>query len=290
MKNVRENLMKYLFLLCACVSILAVVLICVFLFANGIPAIGEIGVFKFLLGERWKPGNNIYGILPFILGSIYVTAGAIVIGVPVGIFTAVFMARFCPSKLYRFMKPAIDLLAGIPSVVYGFFGMVVLVPFVREFVGRTLGFGGNGSSMFTASVMLGIMILPTIISVGESAIRAVPNSYYEGSLALGATHERSVFFTVLPAAKSGILAGVILGIGRAIGETMAVIMIAGNQPRMPKGLFKGVRTLTSNIVMEMGYATDLHREALIATAVVLFVFILLINLSFSILKRRGANG
>ena len=288
MKNVRENLMKYLFLLCACVSILAVVLICVFLFANGIPAIGEIGVFKFLLGERWKPGNNIYGILPFILGSIYVTAGAIVIGVPVGIFTAVFMARFCPSKLYRFMKPAIDLLAGIPSVVYGFFGMVVLVPFVREFFGRTLGFGGNGSSMFTASVMLGIMILPTIISVGESAIRAVPNSYYEGSLALGATHERSVFFTVLPAAKSGILAGVILGIGRAIGETMAVIMIAGNQPRMPKGLFKGVRTLTSN--MEMGYATDLHREALIATAVVLFVFILLINLSFSILKRRGANG
>ena len=290
MKNVRENLMKYLFLLCACVSILAVVLICVFLFANGIPAIGEIGVFKFLLGERWKPGNNIYGILTFILGSIYVTAGAIVIGVPVGIFTAVFMARFCPSKLYRFMKPAIDLLAGIPSVVYGFFGMVVLVPFVREFFGRTLGFGGNGSSMFTASVMLGIMILPTIISVGESAIRAVPNSYYEGSLALGATHERSVFFTVLPAAKSGILAGVILGIGRAIGETMAVIMIAGNQPRMPKGLFKGVRTLTSNIVMEMGYATDLHREALIATAVVLFVFILLINLSFSILKRRGANG
>ena len=290
MKNVRETLMKYLFLLCACVSILAVILICVFLFANGIPAIGEIGVFKFLLGARWKPGNDIYGILPFILGSIYVTAGAIVIGVPVGIFTAVFMARFCPSRLYRFMKPAIDLLAGIPSVVYGFFGMVVLVPFVREFFGRTLGFGGNGSSMFTASVMLGIMILPTIISVGESAIRAVPNSYYEGSLALGATHERSVFFTVLPAAKSGILAGVILGIGRAIGETMAVIMIAGNQPRMPKGLFKGVRTLTSNIVMEMGYATDLHREALIATAVVLFVFILLINLSFSILKRRGANG
>ncbi|MEF2955036.1 MAG: phosphate ABC transporter permease subunit PstC [Blautia sp.] len=290
MRNVRETLMKYLFLLCACVSILAVILICVFLFANGIPAIGEIGVFKFLLGERWKPGNDIYGILPFILGSIYVTAGAIVIGVPVGIFTAVFMARFCPLRLYRFMKPAIDLLAGIPSVVYGFFGMVVLVPFVREFFGRTLGFGGNGSSMFTASVMLGIMILPTIISVGESAIRAVPNSYYEGARALGATHERSVFFTVLPAAKSGILAGVILGIGRAIGETMAVIMIAGNQPRMPKGLFKGVRTLTSNIVMEMGYATDLHREALIATAVVLFVFILLINLSFSILKRRGANG
>ncbi len=167
--------------------------------------------------------------------------------------------------------------------------MVVLVPFVRDFFGIKLGMDGDGFSMFTASVMLGIMILPTIISVGESAIRAVPNSYYEGALALGATHERSVFFTVVPAAKSGIMAGVILGIGRAIGETMAVIMIAGNQPRMPKGIFEGVRTMTSNIVIEMGYATDLHREALIATAVVLFVFILLINLLFSLVKRRGAN-
>lgn len=289
MRDVKETMMKYVFLICACASILAVVLICVFLFANGIPAIGEIGIFKFLLGETWKPGNDIYGILPFILGSIYVTAGAILIGVPIGILTAVFMARFCPSSVYRFVKPAVDLLAGIPSVVYGFFGMVVLVPFVRDFFGRQLGLGGNGSSMFTASVMLGIMILPTIISVGESAIRAVPNSYYEGALALGATHERSVFFTVVPAAKSGIMAGVILGIGRAIGETMAVIMIAGNQPRMPKGIFEGVRTMTSNIVIEMGYATDLHREALIATAVVLFVFILLINLLFSLVKRRGAN-
>ena len=290
MKDIKESIMKYVFLLCACASILAVVLICAFLFANGIPAIGEIGVFNFLLGETWKPGNDIYGILPFILGSIYVTAGAIIIGVPVGLLTAIFMARFCPKKIYRFLKPAVDLLAGIPSVVYGFFGMVVMVPFVRDFFGRTLGFGGNGSSMFTASVMLRIMILPTIISVGESSIRAVPDSYYEGSLALGATHERSVFCTIVPAAKSGIMAGVILGIGRAIGETMAVIMIAGNQPRMPKGIFEGVRTLTSNIVMEMGYATDLHREALIATAVVLFVFILLINLSFSLVKRRGANG
>lgn len=290
MKDMKETIMKYVFLVCACASILAVILICAFLFANGIPAIGKIGVFNFLLGETWKPGNDLYGILPFILGSIYVTAGAIIIGVPVGLLTAIFMARFCPESIYRFMKPAVDLLAGIPSVVYGFFGMVVLVPFVRNFFGRTLGFGGNGSSMFTASVMLGIMILPTIISVGESSIRAVPNTYYEGSLALGATHERSVFCTIVPAAKSGIMAGIILGIGRAIGETMAVIMIAGNQPRMPKGIFEGVRTLTSNIVMEMGYATDLHREALIATAVVLFVFILLINLLFSLVKRRSANG
>ncbi|HJD30025.1 MAG TPA: phosphate ABC transporter permease subunit PstC [Candidatus Blautia avicola] len=290
MKDVKETVMKYVFLVCACASILAVILICAFLFANGVPAIGKIGVFNFLLGETWKPGNDLYGILPFILGSIYVTAGAIIIGVPIGLLTAIFMARFCPKSIYRFMKPAVDLLAGIPSVVYGFFGMVVLVPFVRNFFGRTLGFGGNGSSMFTASVMLGIMILPTIISVGESSIRAVPNSYYEGSLALGATHERSVFCTIVPAAKSGIMAGIILGIGRAIGETMAVIMIAGNQPRMPKGIFEGVRTLTSNIVMEMGYATDLHREALIATAVVLFVFILIINLLFSLVKRRSANG
>ena len=290
MKDVKETVMKYVFLVCACASILAVILICAFLFANGVPAIGKIGVFNFLLGETWEPGNDLYGILPFILGSIYVTAGAIVIGVPIGLLTAIFMARFCPKSIYRFMKPAVDLLAGIPSVVYGFFGMVVLVPFVRNFFGQTLGFGGNGSSMFTASVMLGIMILPTIISVGESSIRAVPDSYYEGSLALGATHERSVFCTIVPAAKSGIMAGIILGIGRAIGETMAVIMIAGNQPRMPKGIFEGVRTLTSNIVMEMGYATDLHREALIATAVVLFVFILIINLLFSLVKRRSANG
>ena len=290
MKDMKETIMKYVFLVCACASILAVILICAFLFANGVPAIGKIGVFNFLLGETWKPGNDLYGILPFILGSIYVTAGAIIIGVPIGLLTAIFMARFCPKSIYRFMKPAVDLLEGIPSVVYGFFGMVVLVPFVRNFFGQTLGFGGNGSSMFTASVMLGIMILPTIISVGESSIRAVPNSYYEGSLALGATHERSVFCTIVPAAKSGIMAGIILGIGRAIGETMAVIMIAGNQPRMPKGIFEGVRTLTSNIVMEMGYATDLHREALIATAVVLFVFILIINLLFSLVKRRSANG
>ena len=220
-----------------------------------------------------------------ILGSIYVTAGAIIAGVPIGILTAIFMAKFCPKWMYRFMKPAVDLLAGIPSVVYGFFGLVVMVPLVRQFC-RAFELNGNGSSIFTASLLLGIMILPTVIGVSEAAIRAVPDQYYEGALALGATHERSVFFTVLPAAKSGIMAAVVLGVGRAIGETMAVIMIAGNQPRMPKGLFEGVRTLTANIVLEMGYAADLHREALIATAVVLFVFILIINLLFSLLKRR----
>ena len=280
MKQYKEKSMKGVFLTAACTSILAVILICAFLFMNGLPAIGEIGPVKFLVGERWMPKNGFFGIFPMIMGSLYITAGAIIVGVPVGIFTAVFMAKFCSGKLYKILKPAVDLLAGIPSVVYGFFGMVVLVPMVRNI------FGGNGNSILTASLLLGIMILPTIIGVSESAIRAVPDSYYEGSLALGASHERSVFFTVLPAAKSGILAGVVLGIGRAIGETMAVVMVAGNQARMPMELAKGVRTLTANIVLEMGYATDLHREALIATAVVLFVFILLINLSFSALKHK----
>ena len=281
MKNLKEQLMHAVFLLSACVSILCLAMICVFLFANGIPAIGKIGVLNFLTGEKWKPGNNLFGILPMILCSIYVTAGAVIIGVPIGILTAVFMSKFCPKPVYKVVKPAIDLLAGIPSVVYGFFGMVVIVPVVSQL------FGGSGKSMLTASILLGIMILPTIIGVSESAINAVPSSYYEGSLALGASHERSVFFATLPAAKSGILAGVILGVGRAIGETMAVIMVAGNQARMPKGILQGVRTMTANIVLEMGYATDLHREALIATAVVLFVFILIINLSFSIISRKA---
>lgn len=281
MKKYKEKVMQIVFLIAACTSILAVVLICVFLFVNGIPAMAEIGVLDFLLGKKWRPSNDIYGILPMILGSIYVTAGAIIIGIPIGILTAVYMAKFCPKYIYRFLKPAVDLLTGIPSVVYGFFGLVVLVPLVRD------TFGGDGSSILTASILLGIMILPTIISVSESAIRAVPESYYQGGLALGATHEQSVFFITLPAATSGIMAGVVLAIGRAIGETMAVIMVAGNQARMPAGLLKGIRTLTANIVIEMGYAADLHRGALIATGVVLFVFILIINLSFSLLTRRA---
>ncbi|MCI7234093.1 MAG: phosphate ABC transporter permease subunit PstC [Oscillospiraceae bacterium] len=283
MNNFKEKAMQVVFALSACISILAVVLICVFLFANGIPAIGEIGVGKFLGGTSWKPSNDIYGIFPMIIGSLYVTAGAMLIGVPIGILTAVFMARFCPKGIYKVAKPAIELLAGIPSVVYGFFGLMVIVPLIRKL------FGGSGTSMLAASVVLGIMILPTIIGVSESAIRAVPESYYEGSLGLGASHERSVFFAVLPAAKSGILAAIILGLGRAVGETMAVVMVAGNQAIIPEKLTQGVRTMTANIVLEMGYATDLHREALIATAVVLFVFILLINLTFSVIKRKTAN-
>lgn len=281
MAKYKEKTMEIVFLLAACVSILAVALICVFLFANGVPAMKEIGFADFLLGREWRPGNDIYGIFPMILGSIYVTAGAIIIGVPIGLLTAVFLARYCPAGIYKVVKPGVELLAGIPSVVYGFFGMVVIVPFIRN------NFGGSGSSILAASILLGMMILPTIISQSEASIRAVPESYYEGSLALGATHERSVFCAILPAAKSGILAGIILGVGRAIGETMAVIMVAGNQARMPEGIFQGIRTMTANIVIEMGYAEGLHREALIATGVVLFVFILLINLAFSVVKMRG---
>jgi len=281
MKDFKEKAMKAVFFVAACLSIIAVILICFFLFANGIPAMKEIGIFKFIFGQVWMPKNDLYGIFPMILGSIYVTAGAIIFGVPIGILCATFMAKFCPKRVYKILKPAVELLAGIPSIVYGFFGLVVIVPFMQDI------FGGTGKSILTASLMLGIMILPTIIGVSEAAIRAVPEIYYEGALALGASHERSVMFTVLPAAKSGIVASVILGVGRAIGETLAVSMVVGNQAIIPGSIFDGVRTMTTNIVLEMGYATDLHREALIATAVVLFVFILIINLLFSISKRRA---
>ena len=277
----KEHVMHAVFIITACISILCVALICLFIFANGVPAIVEIGPFKFLLGTEWRPGRNLFGILPFIVGSIYVTAGAILLGVPLGVLTAVFMARFCPMRLYGFLKPTISLMAGIPSVVYGFFGVVVIVPVIREI------FPGSGKSVLAAAVLLSLMILPTIVSVSETALRAVPSEYYEGALSLGATHERTVFFIILPAAKSGVMTSIVLGIGRAIGETMAVIMVAGNQPLIPQSPLDGVRTLTSNIVMEMAYASDLHREALIATAVVLLVFILIINVLLSLLKRRA---
>lgn len=280
MNHTKEKMMQAVFFLTACISVLSVLLICIFLFSSGIPAIHQIGLGNFLFGTAWRPANNLFGIFPMIVGSLYVTAGALIIGVPVGVLTAVFMSSFCPEAIYRPLKAAINLMAGIPSVVYGFFGLVVLVPFVRDNI------GGFGMGVLTASILLGLMILPTIISVSEAAIRAVPRSYYEGGLALGASHERSIFFAVLPAAKRGILASVILGIGRAIGETMAVIMVAGNQAVLPDSLTSGVRTMTTNIVMEMGYSSGLHREALIGTAVVLFIFVLIINISFSLLHKE----
>lgn len=275
-----EKIMRGVFFASASISVLAAAFICIYLFYNGTFALIKIGFWNFLSGTVWRPNIEIFGIFPMILGSIYVTLGAVVVGVPIGIFTAVFMAFYCPQKLYRPLKIATDILAGIPSVVYGFFGLVIIVPLVRD-MGQVLGMGGNGNSIVTASLLLGIMILPTIISVTEASLRAVPALYYEGAVALGASHEQSIFQIVLPAAKSGVLAGIVLGIGRAVGETMAVIMVAGNQARIPADIFQGVRTLTANVVIEMGYAADLHREALIATGVVLFSFILIINLGLA---------
>lgn len=279
--RIKEGLARVLFMVAAGISIAAVALICVFLFANGMPAIAAIGLPEFLFGNTWRPANDIYGIFPMIIGSIYVTAGALLIGVPAGLLCAIFLSRFSGGKVASLFRAGIELLAGIPSVVYGFFGLVVIVPFIRETM------TGRGVSLLAAAILLGIMILPTVITVAQSALDAVPKKYYEGALALGADHERSVFRVVVPAAASGIMAGIVLGTGRAIGETMAVVMVAGNQPVIPSSIFEGVRTMTANIVLEMGYAADLHRAALIATGVVLFVFILLITTLLNLIKKRG---
>lgn len=284
MTQVKELIAKILFMIAAAISVAAVVVICVFIFGNGVPTIAEIGVFDFLFGTTWRPSNEIFGIGTMIVGSLYVMAGALVIGVPLGILCAIFLANFGSNRVAKVAKAGVQLLAGIPSVVYGFFGLVVLVPFIRA------NLGGTGQSVLCASIVLGIMILPTIITLSESALKAVPQTYYEGALALGADHERSVMRVVLPAAVSGIMASIILAIGRAIGETMAVIMVAGNQVQLPGAITEGVRTMTANIVLEMGYAADLHRGALIGTACVLFVFILIINFCFSAIKRRNKNG
>ncbi len=272
--------MRGLFLASACVCILAVGTISAFLFANGLPFFAKYSAWDFITGTEWAPLRNVFGILPMIVGSFYVTFGALLLGAPIGILTAILMARFASKPVVKVMKPAVALLAGIPSVVYGFFGLMLLVPFVRK------AFGGTGKSVLVASVLLAIMILPTIIQTSEAAINAVPGSYYEGSLALGATHESSVFRSVVPAARPGIISGIVLGIGRAIGETTAIIMVAGNNPRMPFDILKGVRTLTVNVLMEMGYAADVHRESLIATGVVLFIIVMAINFLFSFINRR----
>ena len=281
-QHLKESFFKGLFFASAATAILAILLICYFIFRNGIPFMVDYGVGKFLFGSDWSPSNSpaSFGILPMIVGSIVITFGAIVMGVPTGIFTSVFMVYYCPKPLYRFLKSSVNLMAAIPSIVYGFFGLQLLVPWIRTW-------GGNGMGVLTASLLLGIMILPTIISLSEAAIRTVPKTYYSGSLALGASHERSVFKVVLPAAKSGMLSAIILGIGRAIGETMAVILVAGNQPIIPTGLFSGTRTMTTNIVLEMAYASGQHRQALIANSAVLFIFILIINACFAYLKGKS---
>ncbi len=282
-KNTRgllEKTIETLFFLCALIAVLSVIIITVYIFAKGIPALFKIGLSDFVLGQKWKPLQDMFGILPMIIGSIYATVGAIIIGVPIGILTAVFLAEIAPKWLVRIVKPAVELLAGIPSVVYGFFGLAVIVPLISKY------FGGPGNSLLAVNIMLGIMILPTIVNISENAIRSVPKEYKEASLALGASQIETIFKVILPAARSGILTSVVLGIGRAIGETMAVILVAGNTPSIPKSLIEPMRTLTANIAMEMSYAYGLHQEALFATGVILFAFIMILNISLNVLTNK----
>lgn len=279
----KETWLQVLFAGCAALCILSVALICWFLFANGLPAIVEIGPLNFLGSAHWTPSQGHYGILAMIVGSICLGLGSALFGVPLGVLTAVYLAYYCPKKLYEPLKSAIDLLAGIPSVVFGFFGLVVLVGWMQKvFV------GSSGKGILCASLLLAIMILPTIVSVSENALQKIDPSFYEASRALGAGHDHTVFFVCLPAAARGIGTAAILGISRAIGETMAVIMVAGNAAILPASILSPVRTLTTGIVLEMSYASGLHRQALIAMGAILFVLILIMNIGF--FKARHRNG
>ena len=279
----KENAMRAVFLFCAVFSVLALTAITVFLLAGGVPFIAKTGVGRFLLGTDWQPlsDNPVYGIFPMIVTTLYVTALSVVTGLGTGLLTAVCLYRFCPKKLVLPIRQMINLLAGIPSVIFGLFGMTVIVPFIRDYLSPT----GVGYGILSSSIVLGIMVLPTIVSVSLDAMQAVPESYYEGALALGATKEQATFRIMLPAAKSGILAGTVLAVGRAVGETMAVIMVIGGSPEMPKSLFQSVRTLTANIAMGAMELSGDSLSALIATGVVLFVFTLVLNVSFAAMKR-----
>ena len=279
----KENAMRAVFLFCAVFSVLALTAITVFLLAGGVPFIAKTGVGRFLLGTDWQPlsDNPVYGIFPMIVTTLYVTALSVVTGLGTGLLTAVCLYRFCPKKLVLPIRQMINLLAGIPSVIFGLFGMTVIVPFIRDYLSPN----GVGYGILSSSIVLGIMVLPTIVSVSLDAMQAVPESYYEGALALGATKEQATFRIMLPAAKSGILAGTVLAVGRAVGETMAVIMVIGGSPEMPKSLFQSVRTLTANIAMGAMELSGDSLSALIATGVVLFVFTLVLNVSFAAMKR-----
>ncbi len=266
-----DRLVRLGLLVVAFTAVAALVVITLFIFGQGLPIMIRRGIGTFLGGMDWYPSEKSFGLLPMIVGSLYVTGGALVIGVPFGLACAIFLTEFAPKRLARVLKPVIELLAGIPSVVYGFIGVVILVPFIRTH------FGGPGLSVLAASIILGIMILPTIIAISVDSLNAVPRSYREGSIALGATRWQTVKMVLVPAARSGIVASIILGMGRAIGETMAVIMVAGNAAEIPRSLLSPVRTLTSNIALEMGYAAGEHREALFATGVILFVIIMILN-------------
>ena len=277
----REILMRILFAVAAAVFIVVVLVICVYLFVTAVPTISEIGWIDFLFGDRWLPSSGYYGVGTLVVGTACATAGALVVGVPIGLLVAVFMAFYCPKPLYSFLKPLTNILAGIPSIVYGYFGLQLIVPMVQQ-----MFHAASGTTLLTTAIVLGIMIMPTIISITENSLRAVPKSYYEGTIALGATKERAIFRTMFPAAKSGVMTSIILGLGRAFGETAAVVFICGNSAQFPTSLLDPIRTLSSNIALEMGYARHLHREALIACAVVLFVFILLITLLVMLLRRK----
>ena len=269
-----------IFFVLALSSISALILITVFIIVNGVPIIAELGVWKFVFGMSWAPGHNEFGIFPMIVGTVTVTLGAAILGVPVGICCSIFLSEFAPARLRNIFRPAIQLLAGIPSVVYGFWGLLFIVPFIR------IHFGGPGLSILAGSIILAIMVLPTVISISEVSILALPRQYKEGALALGLTHWQSIYSVILPAAKSGIVAAVILGIGRAIGETMAVIMVLGNAVAVPESILDPVRTLTTNIGIEMGYASGKHQEALFATGIVLFVIIMILNASAQFITRK----
>ncbi len=275
-----EKVVKLIFLMAAITSVISMLLIAGFTLAKGLPAIREIGLLKFVFGMKWKPGANIFGVFPMIVASLYATIGAIVVGVPIGLLTAIFIAEVAPKQIANILSPMVDLLAAIPSVVYGFFGLIVVLPIIDDV------FNNGGNSLLAVILILGVMILPTIINISAYAIKTVPKEYKEGSLALGATKMQTLFKVTLPAAKSGILAGVILGIGRAVGETMAVLLVAGNAAIMPASLISRVRTLTGNIAIEMSYATGLHQEALFATGMVLFVFIILLNITLRLITSK----
>lgn len=287
---VLEKIIEMIFFFSACVAVMSVIVITIFIFIKGAPAIKEVGIFNFILGKEWNPSGDIYGIFPMIVSTVMATMGAIIIGVPIGLLTAVFISEIAPKWITNIVRPAVELLAGIPSVVYGFFGLIVIVPLIGELQEIITGENMGGNSLLATTIILGIMILPTIINISETSIRAVPKKYKEGSLAMGATHIQTVFKVILPAAKSGIMASIVLGIGRAIGETMAVILVAGNTPKIPDSIFDSIRPLTANIAIEMGYASGLHQEALFATGVILFIFIMLLNIILNVfISKVGDN-
>lgn len=282
-RKIVESASERIFLLCAGLSVVSLIIITIYIFASGLPIFSKIGFQEIVFGMSWKPLEGKFGILPMIIASLLATFGAVTLGVGIGLMTAIFLAEISPDWLAGIVRPAVDLLAGIPSVVYGFFGLIVIVPLIDG------SFGGGGNSLLAAIIILGIMILPTIVSVAETSLRTVPVEYKEGSLALGASHIQTIFKVTVPAAKSGIMAGIVLGMGRAIGETMAVILVIGNTPQIPNSLFDRVRTLTANIALEMSYAEGLHQEALFATGVVLFVFIMILNIILNVMFHKAGE-